>query len=278
MPDPFQRRNARDADVSERGRAMTSRRFEGRVALVTGAGSGIGRAVALRLAKEGAASAVLDRSEAAAGSVAAEIEAGGGRAMPLAADVTEAAEVDAAVTSAVSRLGGLHILVTSAGLSRAMKLVDMTPEVWNLVLGVNLTGTFLCTRAAAPHLVAQGFGRIVMIGSTCAQRGFSYRSAYCASKGGVISLMQVAAVELAEHGITVNAVSPGPVESPMTRANHTPAIRAAIAQVTPMRRYGHPEEIASSVAFLASDEAAYVTGLEFSVDGGFGAGGIIYQD
>lgn len=257
---------------------MTRTRFAGRVALVTGAGSGIGRAAALRLATEGAAIAALDRSEAAAISVAAEIEAAGGKALPLAADVTKAAEVDTAVTSAVADLGGLHVLVTSAGLSRAVKLVDMTPEIWDLVLGVNLTGSFLCLRAAAPHLIAQRLGRIVMIGSTCAQRGFSYRSAYCASKGGVISLMQTAAVELAEHGITVNAVSPGPVESPMTRVNHTPAIRSAIAQVTPMRRYGQPEEIASAIAFLASDEAAYVTGLEFSVDGGFGAAGIIYQD
>jgi NAD(P)-dependent dehydrogenase (short-subunit alcohol dehydrogenase family) len=257
---------------------MNGKRFAGRSALVTGGGSGIGRAVAHRLAADGATVAILDRSREAATSVALEIEKAGGNALPLAADVTDAREVDAAVGAAISGLGGLHILVTSAGLSRAVKLLDMTPEVWNLVLGVNLTGTFLCTRAVAPHLTAQGRGRIVMIGSTCAQRGFSYRSAYCASKGGVISLMQAAAVELAEHGVTVNAVSPGPVESPMTKVNHTPAIRAAIAQATPIRRYGQPEEVAASVAFLASDEAAYVTGQEFSVDGGFGAAGIMYRD
>ena len=257
---------------------MSSGRFAGRVALVTGAGSGIGRAVAHRLAAEGAAIAILDRSEEAAATVATEIGKAGGKVLPLAADVTDVAQIDAAVAATLSGLGGLHILVTSAGLGRAVRLLDMTPEIWNLVIGVNLTGTFLCARAVAPHLTAQGFGRIVMIGSTCAQRGYSYRSAYCASKGGVISLMQTAAVEFAEHGVTVNAVSPGPVESPMTKANHSPAIRAAIAQATPMRRYGEPEEVASAVAYLASNEAAYVTGQEFSVDGGFGAAGIIYRD
>ncbi|MCP4561626.1 MAG: 3-oxoacyl-ACP reductase FabG [Bosea sp.] len=250
----------------------------GKVALVTGAGSGIGRAIALRLARGGTAIAALDRSSTDAAQVAAEIGAEGGRALALTADVMDAGQVDAAVEMAVTELGGLDILVTSAGLSRSVSLLEMTPEVWNLVLGVNLTGTFHCLRAVVPHLVRQGGGRIIMIGSTCAQRGFSYRSAYCASKGGVISLMQAASVELAEHGVTVNTVSPGPVESPMTRANHTPAIRAAIARATPMRRYGQPEEVAGCVAYLASEEAAYVTGQELTVDGGFAAAGIIYRD
>jgi len=257
---------------------MARRRFAGRKALVTGAGSGIGRAVAHRLAAEGAAVAVLDQNEDAAAAVADEITRSGGTALPLTGDVTDLPQVDAAVAAAIAGLGGLDILVTSAGLSRAVKLLEMTRETWDLVLGVNLTGTFLCLRAVAPLLAAQRSGRIVMIGSTCAKRGYSYRGAYCASKGGVISLMQVAAVELAEHGVTVNAVSPGPVESPMTRANHTPAIRAAINQATPMRRYGEPDEIAAAVAFLASDEAAYVTGQDVAIDGGFCAAGIIYRD
>lgn len=255
-----------------------SRRAEAKSALVTGAGSGIGRVIAHRLAAEGAAIAILDRSETAAAEVAAEIGESGGRALAVTADVTDAKQVGEAVEAAIAGLGGLHVLVTSAGLSRSVPLLEMTPEVWDLILGVNLTGSFLCLRAAAPHLARQRSGRIVMIGSTCAQRGFSYRSAYCASKGGVISLMQAASVELAEHGVTVNAVSPGPVESPMTKVNHTPAIRAAIAQATPMRRYGLPEEVAGCVAYLASDEAAYVTGQEFTVDGGFAAAGIMYRD
>ena len=249
-----------------------------KVAVVTGAGRGIGRAIARRFAAEGVGVAVLDANGTAAAATAAEIERGGGRALGLAADVTDETAVAEAVRRTCAELGGVHILVTAAGVSRPTRLLDMDRATWDFIIGVNLTGTFLATRAVAPHLVEQGWGRIVHIASTSAQRGVSYRSAYCASKGGVISFMQTCAVELAPFGVTVNAVSPGPVNSPMVERNHTPAIREAIFRVTPIRRYGEAEEIATAVSFLASDGAAYITGHELSVDGGFGGAGIIYKD
>ena len=245
---------------------------------MTGAGSGIGRAIALRFAADGTAVAVADQDGSGAKAVANEIGQRGGRAIAQILDVRDGKQVATAIAATQSEFGGLHVLVTSAGLSRSAKLLDMQRDDWDLVIGVNLTGTFVCTRAAAPGMVAQGWGRIIHIASTAAQRGISYRSAYCASKGGVVSFMQACAMELAETGVTVNAISPGPVESPMTQRNHTPAIREAIARVTPMRRYGQPEEIAAAAVYLASAEAGYVTGQQLSIDGGFQAAGILYDD
>lgn len=221
---------------------------------------------------------LADRNAALAETEAVLLAARGARAAALALDVTDRASVSAAVQATVEALGGLDILVTSAGVSRPAPFLDMAEAAFDDVVAVNLKGTFLCAQAAGRVMAASGRGSIVMIASNCAQRATSRRANYNASKGGVISLMQSAACELAPNGVRVNAISPGPVDSPMSRRNHTPALRQAILRATPMARYGEAAEIAAAAVWLASDEAGYVTGHELTVDGGCAAGLYLYED
>ncbi|MDP6516915.1 MAG: SDR family NAD(P)-dependent oxidoreductase [Alphaproteobacteria bacterium] len=253
-------------------------KLEGKVALVTGGASGIGRAIARRFVAEGAAVAIADLDETVARTCADGIAGEGGRALACPVDVTSPDEVRAMVDATVAEFGRLDILVTSAGVSQAASLIDTTPEIWDFVVGTNLTGSYLCARAAAVPMIAQGAGRIIHIASIAAFRSISKRAAYCASKAGVIGLMQVAATELGRHGITVNAISPGPVDSPLARRHHTPAIRDSFLSRTPMGRYTEADEIAAAAAFLASEDAKYVTGQQLAVDGGYQAAGVVYED
>lgn len=255
-----------------------SGRLAGRVALVTGGASGIGRAIARRFADEGAAVVIGDRDREGGRTVAEDLLAAGARALPLELEVTERASVVAALEAAEAALGPLAILVTSAGISRPAPFLELADPAWAEVLAVNLTGTFLCVQEAARRMAPRGYGRIVCIASNCAQRATSARAAYNASKAGVVGLVQSAAIELAPRGVTVNALSPGPVDSPMSRRNHTPALRAAILGVTPMRRYARAEEVAAAALFLASEEASYLTGHQLSLDGGAGAALYLYED
>lgn len=257
---------------------MSEGRLEGSVALVTGAASGIGLAIANRFAKEGAAVCIADRDEEGARAACENLKRDGFRAMPFRVDVVDETLVRDMVAATVKELGGLDILVTSAGVGGSAKLAEFPLELWNEVIGINLTGTFLCTREAAAHMIEQRRGRIIHIASIFGQRGVTYRAAYSASKGGVISLMQTAAVELAPYGITVNAISPGPIKTPLADRLHTEATREGFFRTTPMRRYGLPEEIADAAAFLASSEANYITGHDLNVDGGYGAAGIIFRE
>jgi len=248
-------------------------RFDGRVAIVSGAGQGIGAGIAERLASEGAAVGVLDLNVEAAKSTAEAITLKGGKAVGIGADVTKEDAVNAAVDQVVSELGGLDIVVNNAGITRDNMLFKMSVEDFDLVLAVHLRGTFLLTKAAQKHLVERKYGRIVNLSSRSAL-GNRGQANYASAKAGVIGFTATAALELGPFGITVNAVAPGYIATDMTAATaHRVGMdpeehKAAAAQQIPVRRVGLPEDIAAVVAFFASEEAGYVSGQTLHVNGG----------
>ena len=255
-------------------------RLDGKTALVTGGARGLGFAVCERLAAEGAAVAVMALHEQSAAAAAARLEAAGGRAIALSGDVASEADVAGAVAATVAEYGRLDVMVNNAGTIEISPLVEQTLDGWERLQAVNLRGVFLGCREAARRMIAQGEGgRILNCSSGAGRRGGALVAAYTASKFGVIGLTQSLAVELAPHGITVNAYCPGHVTStPLwdeidaattARSGGAPgsAKRAAEAE-PPLRRAGTPEESAAAVAYLASDEAGYVTGESLLVDGG----------
>jgi 3-oxoacyl-[acyl-carrier protein] reductase len=246
-----------------------------RVALVTGAAQGIGAAVAHRLAQGGAQVGVLDLNADAAAATAQEILAAGGRAFALAADVSNRAQMQAAIDELVERAGGLHILVNNAGVTRDAMLFKMTDDDWSLVMDVHLRGAFLASQIAQQHMVAAKFGRIVSMSSTSAL-GNRGQSNYSAAKAGIQGLTKTMAIELGPFGITANSIAPGFIETAMTAATAErtgttiEAMREAVAAAIPVRRGGVPDDIANVVAFLAAEESGYVTGQVIYVDGGRG--------
>ncbi len=244
-----------------------------RVAVVTGGGSGIGAATCARFAKDGMAVAIADRDLANAEAVAARIVAQGGEAAAVLLDAADPASVDAAMGFAETRFGSLDVMVASAGIGIQKSMLETTFEEWNAIIGVNLTGVFLCGKAAASRMKPRGFGRIINISSVAGMRGIPGRCAYGASKGGVNSLTRVMAVEFGPFGITVNAIAPGPINTPLTDRMHTEATRRAYTDSMPLGRYGTLAEAAGVAAFLASDDAAFVTGHTLPVDGGMAAAG-----
>ena len=246
----------------------------GRVALITGGGSGIGQATAERLAQAGAAIVVADLVAERASGVAAGIAANGGQAHGLALDVRDQASCEAAVATALERYGRLDILVNSAGVARSKPVLDLTLDDWETVLAVNLTGTFLCAQAAARVMAGAGRGRIINIASVSGLLGGVRRAAYGASKGGVIMLTRVMATELAASGITVNAIAPGPVETPFV-AGQSASERSAWFGRIPAGRYATAAEIAAAALYLASDEASFVNGHVLTIDGGFTSAGLL---
>lgn len=252
-------------------------RLANKVAIVTGSGRGIGRAIARRFAAEGARIVVADVNREKASAVAADLTAAGTSALAVHVDITNPSQVESLVGETLAHFKGLDILVNNAGVGLNQPFLTTTLEDWDRQLRVNLTGTFLCAQAAARVMVRQGAGRIVNIASISGQRGGQGRAAYGASKAGVILLTRVMAVELAGHGINVNAIAPGPVVTDMSNGTHTEATRRSYHDRIPLQRYGTEPEIAAAAVFLASEEASFVTGHVLNVDGGFQAAGLLFD-
>lgn len=242
-------------------------RLGDRVAVVTGASRGIGRAIALALAAEGAKIAVNYASNStAADQLVEEIIAAGGQATALQADISKADSVDALIKAVTDQWGRIDILVNNAGITRDTLLLRMKPEDWQAVIDTNLTGVFLCTRAVSKLMLKQKSGRIINIASVAGQMGNPGQANYSAAKAGVIGFTKTVAKELASRGITVNAVAPGFIATDMTKDLKG---GEEILKFIPLGRYGEPEEVAGLVRFLAADPAAaYITGQTINVDGG----------
>lgn len=245
-------------------------RLKDRVAIVTGAGSGIGQATALRFAQEGATVVAADVNAEAAQATADKINAAGGKAMAIALNVADKAAVDAAFAQVVDAYGRVDILINNAGINRDAMSKKMSEEQWDAVLNVNLKGTWLCAQAAGRLMTQQKYGRIVNTASI-AVRGNIGQANYAASKAGVVGLTRTLALEYAKDGVTVNAVAPGATDTAMT-AGIPPEIREQIINGIPAKRMAKPEEIAALHTFLASEEAAYVTGQLIYADGGLTIG------
>ncbi len=248
--------------MAQHGVPAVSERFTGKVALVTGGLSGIGHAVVHRLAEEGARVVAADIS-ASAGPLVSDAVA------PARLDVADPASVAALVGEIEAMHGKLDVLVNSAGIGKDVPFLDTSLELFDQIVAVNLRGTFLVGQEAARLMSRCGGGSIVNVASVSGVRGNVGRAAYGASKGGVVVLSQVMAVDLAVHGIRVNVVAPGPIDTPLVAAMHDPAIREAWTRAVPLHRYGSPEEVAAAAAFLCSEEAGFITGHVLAVDGGF---------
>lgn len=246
------------------------KRFEGKVAIVTGAASGIGRATALRLATEGAAVVIADLNAAGAASVAESISGQGGRALALEVDVTDAPGVKAMVERAVGAFGRVDILVSNAGWDRAGPFADTDEELWDKVIAINYRGHLATCHATLPYMREQGVGRIVTVASDAGRVGSSGEVVYSGAKGAVIAFTKGLAREVARHGINVNCVAPGLVDTPLLAGivQGNEKLIAAIVRSIPLRRTGTPEEIAAAICFFASPDATYITGQTLSVNGG----------
>lgn len=240
----------------------------GKTTIITGGAQGIGLAISQRFARDGAKVAIWDIDEAAAQRTADELVAAGGKAIACRVDIADRAQVDAAIATVREAFGPISILVNNAGISNIVPFLDMTEEQWDRMITINLKGVFHCTQAVIPDMLAAGWGRVVNVSSSSTQSGAPYMSHYVASKGGVIGMTKSLALEFADKGITFNNVPPGFIDTPLLRATLNEAAIEAQIEGSPMKRIGRPEDIAAACAFLASEDAGYITGHTLSVNGG----------
>lgn len=248
-------------------------RFIQKTVIVTGGGGGIGSATCQRLAAEGAAVAVFDKDLAAAERVTQSIKQAGGQATAFECDITQRSQVDAAVQAASDQLGAISVLVNNAGWDVFKPFVKSTPDEWERLIAINLTGALHMLHAVLPSMVSQGYGRIVNIASDAARGGSSGEAVYSACKGGLVALSKTLAREHARHGITVNAVCPGPTDTALLAgvaegARDPAKLIEAFKSAIPMGRLGQGSDLASAIAFFASDDASFVTGQVLSISGG----------
>ncbi len=244
---------------------------------MTGGASGIGREVAAQLAARGASVALADINAEGAEREAARLAEEGLRAFAVAGDVSRPDQAEVIAARTVARFGGLDILIHSAGIGVERAFLDTTPEEWQRIIDIDLSGTFYMCQAAARRMMERGYGRIVTLSSVAGLRGGTGRAAYGAAKGGVVALTKVMAVELAPFGITANALAPGAIETELVKRMHAAETRKVYRAGVPLDRYGDPEEVAAAALFLASEEASYMNGHVLAVDGGFLAAGIMHR-
>ena len=246
--------------------------LKGRIALVTGASRGLGKAMAVALASEGAGVALVSRGEAELNQVAAEIKAAGGVAAVFPADVASEEQVLQTESRVRARLGKVSILINNAGLNVRKSVTDLTPEDWRRVIETNVSSAFLLCRSFVPHMKGQGYGRILNIASVMGSISLPNRTAYSASKAALLGFTRSLALELAEERITVNTISPGLFETELARpVLDNPEIKAQFLANIPLARTGKPEEIGALAVYLCSDDAGYITGSDILIDGGWTA-------
>jgi len=245
------------------------KRFQGRTVLITGAGSGIGRATAERFGSEGAAVVCADVNAEGAEATAAAIRTQGGEALGLFCDVSKPPSVDETFGKAIERYKRLDVLANVAGVGGFRRLTETTLDEWNRTIGVNLTGTFLMCQKAISHIL-EAKGAIINVASVAGLRSHPFSAAYCASKGGVVTMTKALAVEFGRKGVRINCVCPGGVETPMIQNFQLPegASPRVLERIMPLGRMGQPQEVAATIAFLASDDALYINGSAIVVDGG----------
>jgi NAD(P)-dependent dehydrogenase (short-subunit alcohol dehydrogenase family) len=251
-----------------------TRRFAGEVAIVTGGAGGIGRAVAERLCAEGAKVAILDIDEAAAAKAATALSDSGYDVVPLACDVRKRAEVQAAIDATVQKFGDITVLINNAGIVRRASFLELADETWDDVIGINLKGAFIVAQEVARTMAKRRSGRIVNMASVAAEIAHSNQTAYSVSKAGVAAMTRVMAFELAPLGITVNALAPGTIATNFALGSLPESGRRSRLDRIPLSRFGSASEVAAAVAFLASADAAYVTGAVLRIDGGLVTGGV----
>jgi 2-hydroxycyclohexanecarboxyl-CoA dehydrogenase len=245
-------------------------KLKDKVAIVTGSGSGIGRAIALAMVREGARVAVVDLNEVGAQETVKEIQKEGGQAHPYKADITKKAQIDAMVADVIKRWGTVHILVNNAGWDKVEPFIQSTEETWDKVLAINLKGPIICTRAVLDEMIKNGYGKIVSIASDAGRVGSTGEAVYSAAKGGIIAFTKTIAREMARHRINVNCVCPGPTDTPLFAAvtAENPKLAESLKRVIPFGRLGQPEDLPPAVIFFASDAAGFITGQTLSVSGG----------